>query len=81
MLTLPEHLISHPVFSEVRVARSLVFCVMFRTSLFVLLTIVLSVFLQFIDSDYPFGIYILFLTYLSQFSKTGCQSKIKYGSH
>ena len=65
MLTLPEHLISHPVFSGVRVARSFVFCVMFRTSLFVLLTIVLSVFLRFMDSDYPFGIYILFMTYLS----------------
>jgi hypothetical protein len=46
------------VFSGVRVARSLVFCVVFCTSLFVifLLGIVLSVLLQCTASDYPFGI-------------------------
>ena len=38
LLTLPEHLSSHPVFSGViRVTRSLVLCVMFCRSLFVLL--------------------------------------------
>jgi len=44
--------------SGVRVTRSLVFCVVFCRSLFVLflLAIVLSVLLRFTDSDYPFGI-------------------------
>ena len=36
LLTLPEHLSSHPVYSGVRVARSLVFCVVFCGTLFVL---------------------------------------------
>jgi len=51
--TVPEHLRSHQVFSGVRVARYLVFCVMFCRSLFVLflLTIILSA-LRFTASDY-----------------------------
>jgi hypothetical protein len=53
-------------FSGVRVARSLVFCVMFCRSLFVLLSffflvIVLCVLIRFTASDYPFSIYKLFL--------------------
>jgi hypothetical protein len=53
LLTLPE---LTPVFSGVRVVRSLVFCVVFCRSLFVifLLTIVLFV-LRFTDTDYHFG--------------------------
>ena len=53
-LNLPEHLTSPPVFSGVCVPQSLVFCVVFCRSLFVLflLTIVFSV-LRFTDSDYP----------------------------
>ena len=55
LLTLPVHLRSPPVFSGVRVTRSLVLCVMFSKSLFVLLSfffaIVLSL-LRFTDSDY-----------------------------
>ena len=45
-----------PVFSGVRVTRSLVVCVMFCRSLFVpfLLVIVFSVFPGFTDTDYPF---------------------------
>jgi len=56
-----EHLCSCPVFSGVRVARSLVFCAMFCRSLFVLfhLSIVLSV-LRFTASEYPFGTFKLF---------------------
>ena len=57
--TLPEYLSSPPV-SGVRATRSLVFCVMFCRSLFVLLAVVLSV-LPFTDSDCPFGIFKLFL--------------------
>jgi hypothetical protein len=51
--TLPEHLCSSPVFSGVRVARSLVFCVVFCSSLVVLfhLVIVLSVLIRFTPSD------------------------------
>jgi len=50
-------------FSGVRVAGSLVFSVMFCISLFVLflLVFVLSVILGFTASDYPFGIFKLFL--------------------
>ena len=55
-----------PGFSEVRVTRSLVLCVMFCRSLFVLLSffllaIVLSVLLQITDLDYLFEIFKLFL--------------------
>jgi len=63
--TIPEHLISTPDFSGVRVTQFLVLCVCFvdRCFSFVLflLTIVLSVLLRFTDSDYPFGIFKLLL--------------------
>ena len=61
--TLPKNLKSPPVFHGVRVARSLVFCVLFCRSLFVLilLAIVLSVLLRFENSDYPFGVFKIFL--------------------
>jgi len=61
--TLPEHLSLPPIFSGVHVTRPLVLCVMFCRSLFVLLcfTIVVSG-LPFSDSDYPIGIFKLFLT-------------------
>ena len=54
-----EHLSSPPVLSGVRVSQSLVFCVVFCKSLFVLFlsvgyAITLSVPLQFTASDYPF---------------------------
>ena len=52
LLTLPEYLSSSLVFSGVCVARSLVFCVMFCRSLFVL---------RFTASDCPSGIFNLFL--------------------
>jgi hypothetical protein len=51
--------------SEVRVAWSLFFCAVFCKSLFVFFSFghctVLSVLLRFMDSDYPFGIFKLFL--------------------
>ena len=56
LLTLPEHMSSRPVFSAVRVTRSLVLCVCFvdRCCPFVLslLAIVFSVLLRFTVSDY-----------------------------
>jgi hypothetical protein len=63
---LVERLNSPPVFSGVRVTRSLVLCVCFFYIVvcpFVpfLLAIVLSVILRYLDSDYPFGIFKLFL--------------------
>jgi hypothetical protein len=64
-----EHISSQWGFREVRVARSLVFCVLFLGT-FVshffcfLLAIVFSV-LQFTDPDYPFGKFIRFLPVLS----------------
>jgi len=56
LLTHPEHLSSPPDSSGVRVTRTLVICVMFCRSLFVLLVlaIVLSILLQFTDSDFSF---------------------------
>jgi hypothetical protein len=51
-----EHLSSSLVFRWVHVVQSLVFCVVFCRSLFVLLVIVLSV-VPFMVSDYPFGIF------------------------
>ena len=71
LLTLPKHLSSPPVFSGIRVTRSLVLSVMFCRSLFVLflLAIVLSVFLLFTDSDYPFGIFKLFLNLIILFAE------------
>jgi len=39
LLTLPEHMSVHPVISEVHVARSLILCVMFCRSSFVILSI------------------------------------------
>jgi len=65
LLTLPGHLSSPPVFSGVRVSRSLVLyvcfvdlCLSFCTIF--LLAIVLSVLLRYTDSDYPYGIFKLF---------------------
>ena len=67
LLTLPEHLSSPPVFSGVRVTRSLILCVISCRSLFVpfilfLLAIVLSV-RRFTDFDYPFDNFKLFFSY------------------
>ena len=65
LLTLPEHMSSSPVFSRIRVARSLFFSKHFCRSLFVLflLAIVLSV-LWFTDSEYPLGVFICAYAYL-----------------
>ena len=63
--SLPEYLSSSPVFSGVRIARSIALCVMvYRSLCFVLflLTFVLSVLFWFTTSDYPFVIFKLFLT-------------------
>ena len=46
-----------PVFSGVRVARSLVFSVMFCRSFFVLLVIIISILLRFPASGCPFRIF------------------------
>ena len=70
---LSEYLSSLPVLSGVRVALSLVFCVVFCTELFVFLAIVLSV-LRFTASDYSFGIFKLFLS-----SAIFCSSNTNFG--
>ena len=64
LLTLPEHLSSPLVFSGVRVAQSLVFCVMFSRSLFVHLPCFLwsLYYLSFFDSQS-----LIILYYLSFF--------------
>jgi len=65
--TLPGHLSSPPVISGVRVARSLVFCLMFCRLWLVLLSFfcwsLCCLFCYGVtDSDYPFGIFKLFLS-------------------
>jgi hypothetical protein len=66
LLTLPEHLSSPLVFSEVRVTRSLVLYVCFVDHCLsvctFLLAIVFSVLLRYADSDYSFGILRIFLS-------------------
>jgi len=64
--TLPEHLSSPPVLCGVHVTRSLVFsvcfvdrCLFFCT--FFLFAIVLAVLRRSTDSDYPFGVFKLFI--------------------
>ena len=63
LATLPEHLGSVPVLNGVSVARSLLFCVMFCRSLFVLSVLLLLVIFVVVvpfrltASDYPFGIF------------------------
>jgi hypothetical protein len=54
--TLPEHMSSPPVFSGVRVTKSLVFCVVVCKLLFVCWSLSLSV-LQITASGYPFVIF------------------------
>jgi len=73
MFNLPENWSSS--LDGVHVPRSLVFCVVFCRSLFVPfpLATVLSVLLQFTDSDYPFGIFKLF------FNKTLQKLQLNYG--
>ena len=64
LLTLPEHMSSPPVFSGVRVTRSLVLYVCFVVVcpfVLFLLAIVLSVLFRYTDSDCPFGIFKLSL--------------------
>jgi hypothetical protein len=65
LLILPKQLSSPPVFSGVRVTRSLVLCVCFvdccLSFVLFLLAIVLYVLLRYTDSSYPFGIFKLFL--------------------
>ena len=70
--TLPEHLSSHPDCSGVPVTRSLLLCVhfvcfvdrCFCSFILFLKTIVLSVLLRFMDSNYPFNIFKFFLQFL-----------------
>ena len=65
LLILPEHIRSPPIFSGVRVTRSLVLHVCFADRCLSFCTfsfgIVLSGLHQYTDSDYPFGIFKLFL--------------------
>ena len=66
--TLPEHMSSPPVFSGVRVTRSLVLytCFVDRPFVFFLLVIVLSILLRCMASENPFGMFKLFCIYSVQ---------------
>ena len=66
--TLPEHMSSPPVFSGIRVTRSLVLCVCFvdRYLSFCTFSFGHSV-LQYADSDYPVGIFKFLLAILINF--------------
>lgn len=63
LLTIPQHTNSLSVFIGVRVARSLVFRVMFCRSMFVLLTFFVWP-LYCTDSDYSFGIFKIILLHV-----------------
>jgi hypothetical protein len=73
LLTIQEHHISPSVFSGVRVSRSLAWCVCL-VDLYVsyFLLVIVESLLQFMDSDYPFGIFKLFL-HLSSWQKRRLQ--------
>ena len=88
---LPEHMGSPPIFSEVRVTRSLVLWVMFCRSLFVLLSFFFRLvgpliyrfwlplwYLWFTDSDYPFGIFDLQILITSLVSSKYSCGSTKY---
>ena len=66
--TLPGHMSSPPVFSWIRVTRTLVLCVCFvdrcmSVCPFFRLAIVLFDLLRYTDFDYPFGIFKLFYNF------------------
>ena len=88
LLTLPEHLSSSPVFSEVRVTRSLVLCIFFVECCLsfgpFILAIVLSVPLRYTDCDYPFGIFKLFIhlkTFQEPFNQIISQPTLRHLLH
>ena len=66
LLTLPENMNSFPVFNEVRVAQSLVFCVvyMFCIYLFLLLSFIFCLSFELRFWWPPFGVFKLFLSIL-----------------
>ena len=64
MLTLPEHLSFTPLVSGVRLARSSVLFAMLCRSLFVLLSIVLSVLIQFTNLNFPLYLQSLIVMYI-----------------
>ena len=67
--TFPEHLTSPPAFCELRIVRSLGFCVLFCIFVCLFLSaIALSVLFRFTDSDYPVGIFQLSLFATNQLS-------------
>ena len=59
-----------PAYSGVRVAKSLIVCVMCLS--FFLFAIVLSILLQFIESDYLFAIFKLFLNVCVEYIEIFC---------
>ena len=64
LLTTPEHMRLSVFFNGAHFAGSLVFCILFCSSLFVnffLFAIVMSALIRFPVSDYPFGIFNFFL--------------------
>ena len=63
LLALPRHM-AHPGFSWFRVSPSVLFCVVFWRSLFVLFRLAIVLFiLRFMDSDYSCGIFKLFFKF------------------
>jgi hypothetical protein len=70
--TLPVHLNSLSVFIGVRVARTLVFCMVFCGSLLCFCSFVLAV-PRFTDADYPFDIFKLYLT-IGKYQQTNKQN-------
>ena len=61
LLILPEHMSSPPVIGGVHVTRSLILCVCFVDRRSSFLAIALADLVRYTDSDYPYGIFKLFL--------------------
>ena len=74
LFTLPGHLSSHPVFSGVCCARSIVFCVVFCILLFVFLfhSVIAMPVIRYTAPDYPFSIFKLFVLESCQEKRWTC---------
>ena len=78
LLTIPEHLSSPPVFRSVRVARSLVFSIVFCRSLFVFLSLFFSGRCIVYPSIYGFWLHSLVSSYFSSTLSNWQQKQIQH---
>ena len=82
LFTLPGHMSLPSISSRARFARSLVFCVVFYRSLFVLIWLVfaLSPLIRLMDCDYPFCFFNLFTAIIDSSFVAQIEEMIVYPS-